>query len=142
MRPPSPELLGFLSPYDKSVAELALAVRALMLEEAPTAIESIYDAYNAVALGYSYTGRLKESFCHIAVYAGHVNLGFNRGADLPDPRGILEGTGKKIRHVRIKQLADLANPWLRRYIRAAIKEVGGTPLPAGAGPQSGEGDLS
>ena len=51
MRPPIPELLGFLSPYDQSIVELALAVRALMLEEAPSAIETIYDAYNAVALG-------------------------------------------------------------------------------------------
>ena len=129
MRPPNPELLGFLSPYGKSITELALAVRALVLEEAPSAIETIYHAYNAVALGYSFTGRLKEGFCHVAVYTGHVNLGFNRGADLPDPQSVLQGSGKSIRHIRIQHSGDLAKPWLRRYIRAAVRQLGGPLTP-------------
>ena len=129
MRPPSSEFLGFLSPYGKSITELALAVRAKVLEEAPSAIETIYDAYNAVALGYSFTGRLKDSFCHVAVYAGHVNLGFNRGADLPDPQSVLEGSGKRVRHIRIQDAGDLAKPWLRRYIRAAVGQLGGPLTP-------------
>ena len=79
---------------------LALDVRRFELTESPRATETIYDAYNAVAVGYSFTGRLKESFCHVAVYAKHVNLGFNHGADLADPRGILQGTGKRVRHRR------------------------------------------
>jgi hypothetical protein len=130
MRPPIPELLGFLSAYDQSIVELALAVRALMLEEAPSAIETIYDAYNAVALGYSFTGRLKDGFCHVAVYSGHVNVGFNRGTQLPDPQGVLEGSGKNVRHVRIERPDDLAKPWLRRYIRTAIEQLGGPLEPA------------
>src|ERR1700728_1241583 len=125
MRPPIPELLGFLSAYDQSIVELALAVRALMLEEAPSAIETIYDAYSAVAMGYSFTGRLKDGFCHIAVYTAHVNLGFNRGADLPDPQSVLQGSGKQVRHIKIQSLDDLEKPWLRRYIRAAIRQLGG-----------------
>jgi len=133
MRSPPPELLVFLSPYDKTIIELALAVRAVMLEEAPSAVESIYDAYNAVALGYAFTGRLKDSFCHIAVYTGHVNLGFNRGAELPDPQGILQGSGKKVRHVRIALPADLERPWVRRYIRAAIRQLGGPLAPGTPG---------
>jgi len=129
VRPPSDELLQFLSPYDKPVRELALAVRAMVLEEAPSAIEMIYDAYNAVALGYSFTGRLKEAFCHVAVYTGYVNLGFNHGADLPDPRGVLEGSGKQVRHIRITRREDLARPWMRRYLRAAMAQVGGALVP-------------
>ena len=133
LRPPPPELLGFLAPFDRSVIDLALATRALMLEEAPSAIESMYDAYNAVALGYSFTGRLKDGFCHVAVYAVHVNVGFNRGAELPDPQGVLQGSGKKIRHVRIARPADLRRPWLRRYIRAAIRQLGGPLAPQAEG---------
>jgi len=52
-RPPDPRLLGFLSAYDRNVSEIALALRAMVLEEAPEAIESIYDAYSAVAIGFS-----------------------------------------------------------------------------------------
>ena len=129
MRPPTPELLEFLSPYSPAVVDLALALRSLMLEEAPSAIEAIYDAYSAVAIGYSFTGRLKDSYCHIAVYTAHVNLGFNRGADLPDPQGALQGSGKQVRHIKIRSLDDLERPWIRRYIRAAIRQVGGPLAP-------------
>lgn len=134
VRPVDPELLRFLSPYAKPVVDLALAVRALVLEEAPPAVESIYDAYNAVALGYSFTGRLKDSFCHVAVYTGHVNLGFNRGATLPDPGSVLQCSGKQVRHISIRRRDELAQPWLRRYIRAAIRQVGGPLTPEVEGP--------
>lgn len=129
MREPDPQLLQFLSPYDQRVRELALAVRQMLLEEAPSAIETIYDAYSAVALGYSFTGRLKDGFCHVAVYTGYVNLGFNRGADLPDPRNVLEGTGKAVRHIRLEPPDDFTKPWLRRYVRMAIAQVGGPIAP-------------
>ena len=127
VRAPLPELLEFLSAYDERIVALAVAVRRFVLTETPRATETIYDAYNAVAMGYSFTGRLKESFCHIAVYGKHVNLGFNRGVDLADPRGILQGSGKQIRHVTIRQAGDLKNAYLRRLLQVAIrgaKELG------------------
>lgn len=50
----------------------------------------------ASAIGYSFTGKpLKDGFCHIVTYSTHVNLGFNRGALLPDPKGILVGKGSQ-----------------------------------------------
>ena len=123
VRAPIPELLEFLSVYDDKIVDLALAVRRFVLTETPRATETIYDAYNAVAVGYSFTGRLKESFCHVAVYPKRVNLGLNRGAELPDPRGILEGTGKQVRHVTIRELSELENPYLTRLLRVAIKKA-------------------
>ena len=48
--PPSPEYLKFLTPYGPAITDLALAVRQLVLEEAPETAELIYDAYNAVAV--------------------------------------------------------------------------------------------
>lgn len=120
-----PELLKFLSPYDKRVIALALKTRAVVLTEAPAATESIYDAYSAVAIGYSFTGRLKESFCHIAVYGRYVNLGFNRGVELPDPKHLLVGSGRLTRHVTIRQPEDLKRPYLRRLIRLAIENARG-----------------
>src|SRR6516225_10472369 len=84
-RPPYRRLLGYLAPYDPHVASLALALRELVLEEAPEAIESIAKGY-AVAIGFSFTGKpMKDGFCHVVAYATHVNLGFNRGVELPDP---------------------------------------------------------
>jgi hypothetical protein len=121
VRPPIPELLKFLSAYDKPVIAIALALRKKVLTAAPLATETIYDAYSAVAIGYSFTGRLKEGFCHIAVYSQHVNLGFDWGTELPDPHKLLEGTGKRTRHVALRNLSDVKDPRLGRLLRVAIQ---------------------
>ncbi|MBI3471803.1 MAG: DUF1801 domain-containing protein [Candidatus Solibacter usitatus] len=118
--PPRPEYLKFLSPYGPGITGLALATRALVLEEAPGADELIYDAYNAVATGFSLTGRPSDSFIHIAVYARWVNLGFNRGSQLEDPQRVLQGGGRWIRHIRISSPADLERPVVRALVRAAV----------------------
>jgi hypothetical protein len=120
VRPPIPELLQFLKPYEPSIQKLALDVRAYLLTIEPRATETIYDAYNAVAIGFSFTGRLKECYCHVAVYSKHVNLGFNRGADLDDPQDILQGKGSQVRHVNIHDKSDLAGAYLKNLVRAAI----------------------
>jgi hypothetical protein len=123
VRPPDRMLLSYLASYDPHVSRLALALREVVLEEAPEAKESISKGY-AVAIGFSFTGKpIKDGFCHIAVYSTHVNLGFNRGALLPDPNGVLAGNGKAIRHVTLRDESDLERPFLRRYIQAAIAQV-------------------
>ena len=117
--PPPPALIRFLKPYEKTIQQLALSLRSLVLEEMAPCHENIYDAYNAVAIGYGSSDRLQDGVFHIAVYAKHVNLGFNRGATLDDPLKILRGTGKRIRHITIKAPDDLARPEIRDYVRRA-----------------------
>jgi hypothetical protein len=58
-----------------------------------------------------------------------VNLGFNRGALLADPNKLLAGSGKMIRHIAIHNPDDLHRPFLRRYLQAAIEQVGDTRPP-------------
>ena len=117
-KPPA-ALIKFLKPYDREVQKLALDLRALVLEEMAPCHENIYDAYSAVAMGYGPTDRVSDGIFHIAVYTKGVNLGFNQGATLADPSGILEGTGKQIRHIKIRSQSDLARPELRGYVRRA-----------------------
>jgi uncharacterized protein DUF1801 len=119
--PPPAALIKFLKPYDRAIQKLALSVRSLVLEEMAPCHENIYDAYSAVAIGYGPTDRLSDGVFHIAVYTKHVNLGFNDGAALPDPLGILKGAGNRIRHITIKTPADLARPEIRAYVRRARK---------------------
>jgi hypothetical protein len=121
-RPPA-ALIKFLKPYDREIRDLALKLRALVLEEMAPCFENIYDAYSAVAIGYGTSDRLRDGIFHIAVYSKHVNLGFNDGATLDDPKGILQGSGNQIRHITIKTVADLARPELRSYIRRARKKA-------------------
>ena len=70
---------------------------------------------------------MKDGFCHIVAYSSYVNLGFNRGALLPDPGKALAGTGKLIRHVTIQNHDDLERPLIRRFLQAAIQQVNESP---------------
>ena len=121
--PPPADLRKFLRPYDREVQQLALGLRALVLEEMAPCYENIYDAYSAVAIGYGTSDRLGDGIFHIAVYSKHVNLGFNDGATRADPKGILQGKGNRIRHISIKSESDLARPEIRAYIRRAKKNA-------------------
>jgi len=121
-RPP-PALIKFLKPYDREIQNLALQMRALVLEEMAPCHENIYDAYSAVAIGFGTSDRLRDGIFHIAVYSQHVNLGFNDGATLDDPKGILQGTGNRIRHITIKTTEDIKRPEIRAYIRRAHKKA-------------------
>jgi hypothetical protein len=127
-RPPDPQLLGFLEVYDRPISDLALALREIVLEEAPDASESIYQVYT-VAIWFGFSGKMKDMFCYIATNARHVNLGFPRGAALPDPNHVLEGEGKTMRHIKFARTEDLERPFVRRYIQAAIEQMGGPPRP-------------
>jgi hypothetical protein len=127
MPPPDRLLLSYLAAYDPHISNLTLALRELVLEEAPGAIESVVKSY-AVAIGFSFTGKpLKDGFCHIVTYGAHVNLGFNRGALLPDPNRVLEGNGKSIRHITLHNESELERPFIRRYVQAAIEQVTRSP---------------
>jgi hypothetical protein len=121
-RPPDPQLLGFLEAYDRHISDLALALREVILEEAPDASESIYQVYT-VAIWFGFSGKMKDMFCYIATNARHVNLGFPRGSSLPDPNRVLEGEGKTMRHIKLRSLRDVERPVVRRYIRTAMEQV-------------------
>src|ERR1700741_4271559 len=118
--PPYRQLLGFLDAYDRHIFDLALALREVILEEAPTASESIYQVYT-VAIWFGFSGKMKDMFCYIATNAGHVNLGFPKGTSLPDPNRVLEGEGKAMRHIKSASLRDVERPFVRRYIQAAME---------------------
>jgi hypothetical protein len=122
MRPPDPEYLKLLLPYGEAIQKLALAARKLVLEEAPAASEFVYEVYT-IADHFSFTERPSDAFVFTTTHANWVNLGFNFGAVLADPDGLLLGEGKLIRHLRIAQAADLEAPGVRVLVRAAIAEA-------------------
>ena len=111
-----------LSRYDLSVGELALALREMVLEEAPEAVERLVQVY-ALVFWYSLTGKMSDAFVQVVIYPKGVNLMLNRGAELDDPHGVLVGEGKIIRHIKVRKREDLKNPHLRKFIRAAFKHA-------------------
>jgi len=120
---PPKELIDLLKPYDRGIQELTLALRQLVLEEMAPCCEYILEVY-IIALHYGPTHRMKDGICYIGVIKDHVNLGFIRGSELADPQRILEGTGKQMRHIKIRNMSDLLRPAIRAYLQEACERAG------------------
>ena len=97
-----------------------MQVRNFLTDLVPEANELIWDNYNAVAIAYAKSDKLKDAFCHIAVYARHINFGFNRGTELSNRNLKLEGTGKLIRHLTIKDYESFPKEALKDMIWEAV----------------------
>jgi hypothetical protein len=97
-----------------------LDLRNFITDLVPEANELIWDNYNAVAMAYSKSEKLKDTFCHIAVYSGYVNFGFNRGVELTKTNIKLSGNGKLIRHLSVKNFGTFPNEEIKSMIWEAV----------------------
>jgi hypothetical protein len=109
---------SFLSTYSPPVQEIARKARALVLSVFPNAVEQV--DIPGKLLGYGTDTTYQGTVCVIMPYKEHVNLGFARGTSLPDPSGLLEGTGKRARHVKLRNPEAVDNPALRTLLEAAV----------------------
>lgn len=112
------EITGFLSGYPAAVAETALELRAMIISVMPDAREMLDSS--ARIIGYGFGPGYTDLICTIIPSKKGVKLGIARGAELQDPHGLLEGTGKRHRHVAITKPADLKRPGLKQLLRTAI----------------------
>ena len=115
------QICELLTSRPDDVVQLALAARTTVRKAAGNCCELVYSTY-AVSSVHSFTGKLGQAFIHIAVYAGHVNLGFNHGTKLEDEDDLLVGTGKLIRHVRLESKSDLRKPAIKKLIANAVQQ--------------------
>jgi hypothetical protein len=63
------------------------------------------------------------AFAYVAIFRAHANIGFFQGAGLPDPAGILEGTGKRMRHVKLRPGTALNGAALEALVLAAYQDM-------------------
>ena len=63
------------------------------------------------------------AFAYVNAFSAHVNVGFFRGAELEDPAGLLEGTGKSMRHVKLRPDRDINAKALSCLIDAAYRDM-------------------
>lgn len=111
------DLHDLLDGFDQEVQHLCMSVRARILEFVPDAREKVRRGYNSLAYGFD--DSMNQEFASIVLHAGHVNLQLHRGTDLPDPEGLLEGTGKAMRHVKIRSVETVQSEDVRRLIESA-----------------------
>ncbi len=94
--------------FSEGIKVLARQTRQFIYEILPEVVEVVWVQQKNTGFG---TGAKKktEHFCWLMPARNHVTLGFNYGAELPDPKNILEGTGKLFRHFKVKLISDLLN---------------------------------
>ena len=63
-----------------------------------------------------------DGYAYILPHSGWVNLDFYKGAELPDPKALLEGTGARMRHAKIRSVDDARRPAIRALVAAALAE--------------------
>ena len=62
-------------------------------------------------------------FAYVNAFRSHVNVGFFRGAALPDPAGLLEGTGRNMRHVKLRPGGSIDAAAVEALIREAYRDI-------------------
>jgi hypothetical protein len=124
-RAPKPEaqVRSFIAKFTPAHQVLIRAVRKALRKRFPTAYELAYDNYNFFVLGYGPTERPSDAILSMAAAANGVGLCFIRGAWLPDPHGLLSGSGKQTRFVRVPTAEVLARPELEALIKAAVAQA-------------------
>jgi hypothetical protein len=122
MDSPAKQVAGFIAKFDPAIAKLVRAARSELRRRYPTAIELVYDNYNALAIGYSPTEKTSDVYFSLAVYARGVNLYFMYGRSLPDPHKLLQGSGNQGAFVRLDDISTLDKPAVKALMVAAIKD--------------------
>jgi hypothetical protein len=115
-----------LEGYPPEVRELTLRARELVRELAPAAAEEI--DWSARMLGYTFIpGTYKGLILAISPQKRYVNVIFSTGVELLeeglDDQGVLEGTDKKARHVKVRSAEILNDPTIRRLVEAAVERT-------------------
>ncbi len=106
---------------DESLRPVVARLRQIILTIHPDACEVVRLGDGAATYGLG-PRKMIEGCVYLMPYASWVNLGFYKGADLPDPARALEGTGAKMRHVKIRSVDAANRPVVRALIAAAFEE--------------------
>jgi len=129
---PQQQLDGFI---DKFTPDIAAAIRravAMVSARLPGATILVYDNYNALAIGFGATDKVRSIVCSVAGYPRWVSLFLTNGPTLPDPEGLLEGEGGSVRHVKL--IGDrIDSPAVAALIDAAAASVAQPIDPASEG---------
>jgi hypothetical protein len=120
---PQSQLDDFLDKYAPEIATMARDCLKTMRARLPGATQLVYDNYNALAIGFAPSDRPSEAIFSIVLYPRYVTLFFLQGVNLPDPKKLLQGSGTKVRHIRLERSADLDKPAIRKLMLVAMKNA-------------------
>ena len=104
-----------------SLNPLCESLRRLIISLDKDYVEVAWPRQKIVSFGVG-PKKMTEHYAYIAVQASHVNLGFYHGTALTDPDGILEGTGKKLRHIKLRDVSTVNHSALTALLHEAIAD--------------------
>ena len=107
-----------LSEHPPEQRAIEQALRATIRREFPGAVEQVDFGNKLIAFGR--TMKMRGLLFAIIAHKVHVNLQLADGADLPNAGGLIEGTGKRIRHVKIRSVEDASSPAVVAIVRAQL----------------------
>ena len=126
---PEAQLRSFIDRFDPKDQKLIRSVRAAVRKRFPTANELAYDYNNSIVISYSPTDHGIDGIVAISARATGLALYFNQGRKLPDPKKLLQGSGKQARFVWLDTAGRLADPDVAAMIAATIDQAR-VPLPS------------
>jgi hypothetical protein len=113
------QLAAIINDRPPEMAKLTRAVLARMRAHLPGAVELVYDKKNSLVIGFCSADRASNVINSIATYSKWINLFFFEGDTLPDPEGLLQGTGSMVRSIRVTDAAELDRPAVKALIAEA-----------------------
>lgn len=117
---PRAQLAAFIAKYSPDVAAEGRTALAKVRKLVPGAVELVYDNYNWLVVGFCPSERASEAILSVVFAPRWITLCFlQNGPTLSDPEGLLRGSGKRVRNIRLASARDLDKP----AVRSLIKEV-------------------
>jgi predicted DNA-binding protein (MmcQ/YjbR family) len=104
--------------HPPTIQEIARAARDLVLSVKPEAHQDVETGWGGYLL-FKQVAEAGNTVCWVSLHKKHVSLGFSEGAGVSDPAGLLEGSGKHSRQVKLKSVDDLQRPELRELLNLA-----------------------
>jgi hypothetical protein len=129
---PAATLRSLIEKCDPGHQPLIRAVRSALRKRLPTANELVYAYADSLVISYSPSEHGIEGIVSTAARAGGVDLYFNQGHRLPDPKKLLMGSAKQVRFIHLETARRVKHPDVEALIVAAI-QASGVPLPAMGG---------
>jgi len=117
------QVASFIAKFPPDVAKQAEEVLQKMRELYPTAVELVYDNYNALAIGFSPTERASDAIFSIALYPRWVSLFFLQATGLIDPQRLLKGNGKVAKHIVLTTPGLLLERAVKTLMRDAVRKA-------------------
>lgn len=112
----------FLSTYDPKVQDVCFQLRKIALQLLPETEEILFEGWKNLTYGTGESRSDKDLIIYIAPFKDRANLGFYHGANLLDQKKLLKGTGKLLRHLKVRSMIDYEIDDIKKLITEAKTE--------------------